>query len=83
VSPKSSRSWKTLGLAVAVWLRVSRVRLLAVVGGLGDFETPPAPPQVLETSESDSFDDDTPAPAEHVNMENALQRLQDKFGKNR
>lgn len=49
---------------------------------LGDFETPPAPPQVFETSESDSFDDDTPASAKPVDMETALQRLQDKFGNN-
>ena len=51
--------------------------------GLGNFETPPAPPQVFETSESDSFDDDTSASAESVDMETALQRLQDKFGTNR
>ncbi len=51
--------------------------------GLGNFETTPAPPQVFETSESDSFDDNTTASAEPVNMETALQRLQDKFGKNR
>lgn len=52
--------------------------------GLGDFETPPAPPQVFETSESDSFDNDTRQPAEPVDMETALQHLQDRFGpKNR
>jgi hypothetical protein len=51
--------------------------------GLGNFETPPAPPQVFETSESDSFADDTQASAEPVDMETALQRLQDKFGTNR
>ena len=52
--------------------------------GLGDFETPPAPPEVFETSESDSFDDDTEASTEPVDMETALRRLQDKFGpKNR
>lgn len=47
--------------------------------GLGNFETPPAPPQVFETSESNSFADDT----ESVDMETALRRLQDKFGSNR
>lgn len=52
--------------------------------GLGNFETPPAPPQVFETSESDSFaDNDTETSAEPVDMETALQRLQDKFGQNR
>lgn len=51
--------------------------------GLGKFETPPAPPQVFETSESDSFADDTETSAEPVDMETALQRLQGKFGKNR
>ena len=47
--------------------------------GLGDFETPPAPPQVFETSESDSLDNDILASTEPVDMETALQRLQDKF----
>lgn len=50
--------------------------------GLGDFETPPALPQVFETSESDSFDDNTEVPAEPADMETALQQLQDKFGRN-
>lgn len=47
--------------------------------GLGNFETPPTPRQALETSESDSFDDDTLASAKPVDMKDALQRLQDRF----
>lgn len=51
--------------------------------GLGDIETPPAPPKLYETSESDSFDEEAVQSPEPIDMETALQRLMDKYNQNR
>lgn len=47
--------------------------------GLGDFETPPTPSKLYETSESDFSDDGIVSTEEDIDMETALRLLKEKY----